>query len=81
MRQPFYHANPNQLELETTIVDSRPGRVVLEQSPFFLGVEGSFLILESSCIEAVRSRSRASSMIRSVSGTFSPTLHWNSQMT
>ncbi|WP_425643337.1 alanyl-tRNA editing protein [Agrobacterium tumefaciens] len=40
MRQPFYHANPNQLELETTIVDSRPGRVVLEQSPFFLGGGG-----------------------------------------
>lgn len=40
MRQAFYHAHPNQLTLETKIIDSRPGRVMLEQSPFFMGGGG-----------------------------------------
>lgn len=36
----FYHEHPDVLMLETTVVDARPGRVLLAQSPFFPGGGG-----------------------------------------
>ncbi len=36
----FYHEHPDVLILETAVVDARPGRVLLAQSPFFPGGGG-----------------------------------------
>jgi len=38
--RPFYHEHPDTLALETPIVDARPGRVLLAQSPFYPGGGG-----------------------------------------
>src|SRR5438105_9669656 len=40
MIRAFYHENPDILMLATEAVDSRPGRVLLAQSPFFAGGGG-----------------------------------------
>ncbi|AKQ57091.1 Alanine--tRNA ligase [Bordetella hinzii] len=36
----FYHAHPETLILETQVVDARPGRVLLAESPFYPGGGG-----------------------------------------
>ena len=36
----FCHDHPETLELETIVVDARPGRVALAQSPFYPGGGG-----------------------------------------
>lgn len=36
----FYHENPDTLVLETEVVDARPGRVLLADSPFYPGGGG-----------------------------------------
>ncbi|MFT4066906.1 alanyl-tRNA editing protein [Paraburkholderia sp.] len=36
----FYHANPETLVIETQVVDARPGRVLLAESPFYPGGGG-----------------------------------------
>jgi len=40
MSRSFYHLNPEVLTLETTVVDAKPGRVLLAESPFFPGGGG-----------------------------------------
>jgi misacylated tRNA(Ala) deacylase len=40
MSRAFYHDYPDQLTLETEVVESRPGRLVLARSPFFRGGGG-----------------------------------------
>jgi misacylated tRNA(Ala) deacylase len=40
MRRAFYHEHPDQLRLETDVLESRPGRLVLSRSPFFPGGGG-----------------------------------------
>ncbi|SED01558.1 Ala-tRNA(Pro) hydrolase [Rhizobiales bacterium GAS188] len=40
MSRAFYHDHPDQLTLETEVVESRPGRLVLSRSPFFQGGGG-----------------------------------------
>jgi misacylated tRNA(Ala) deacylase len=39
-RRAFYHEHPDQLRLETEVVENRPGRLLLAQSPFFRGGGG-----------------------------------------
>ena len=39
-RRAFYHEHPDQLRLETEVIESRPGRLLLAQSPFFRGGGG-----------------------------------------
>src|SRR5690606_13215802 len=36
----FYHENPATLMLESSVVDARPGRVLLAESPFYSGGGG-----------------------------------------
>jgi misacylated tRNA(Ala) deacylase len=36
----FYHLHPETLEIETQVLDARPGRVLLAESPFFPGGGG-----------------------------------------
>jgi misacylated tRNA(Ala) deacylase len=38
--RPFYHLNPDVHCLESTVVDARPGRVLLDVSPFYPGGGG-----------------------------------------
>ena len=38
--RPFYHEHPETLDVETHVVEARPGRVVLDRSPFFSGGGG-----------------------------------------
>jgi misacylated tRNA(Ala) deacylase len=40
MARSFYHQHPDTLVLETEVVDTRPGRVLLAQSPFYPGGGG-----------------------------------------
>ncbi|MGO4127898.1 alanyl-tRNA editing protein [Inquilinus sp. YAF38] len=40
MARSFYHENPERLILETEVIDARPGRVLLAQSPFYPGGGG-----------------------------------------
>lgn len=40
MSHAFYHQNPETLALETGIVEARPGRLLLAQSPFYPGGGG-----------------------------------------
>lgn len=40
MARSFYHENPDRLVLETEVIDARPGRVLLAQSPFYPGGGG-----------------------------------------
>jgi len=40
MARALYHEQPDTLTLETQVVDVRPGRVLLAQSPFFAGGGG-----------------------------------------
>jgi misacylated tRNA(Ala) deacylase len=40
MHRAFYHEHPGQLRLETDVLESLPGRVVLVTSPFFPGGGG-----------------------------------------
>lgn len=40
MTRSFYHQHPDTLTLEAEVVDSRPGRVLLLQSPFYPGGGG-----------------------------------------
>ena len=40
MSRLFYHLNPETLTLETTVIDAKPGRVLLAESPFFPGGGG-----------------------------------------
>ncbi len=40
MTRPYYLEHPNVLELETAVLDARPGAVLLERSPFFPGGGG-----------------------------------------
>jgi misacylated tRNA(Ala) deacylase len=40
MSRAFYHEHPGMLLLETVVLDAAPGKVVLEQSPFFAGGGG-----------------------------------------
>jgi misacylated tRNA(Ala) deacylase len=40
MAHAFYHEYPETLKIETDVVDARPGRVLLAQSPFFPGGGG-----------------------------------------
>jgi misacylated tRNA(Ala) deacylase len=38
--RPFYHEHPETLLIETAVVDARPGRVVLAESPYYPGGGG-----------------------------------------
>src|SRR5215469_14760092 len=40
MTRPFYHEHPDVLTVETTVLSSLPGRVVLANTPFFPGGGG-----------------------------------------
>lgn len=40
MTRSFYHENPETLTLATEVLDARPGRVLLVQSPFYTGGGG-----------------------------------------
>jgi misacylated tRNA(Ala) deacylase len=40
MSRLFYHLNPDTLTLDTSVVDAKPGRVLLANSPFFSGGGG-----------------------------------------
>ncbi|WP_201456053.1 hypothetical protein [Bradyrhizobium macuxiense] len=39
MSRAFYHDHPDVLQLETEVLDVRPGAVLVERSPFFPGVD------------------------------------------
>jgi len=40
MSRPFYHTHPETMSVESEIVNAKPGRVVLAQSPFYPGGGG-----------------------------------------
>ncbi len=40
MQRAFYHEHPDRLSLETDVLESRPGRLLLARSPFFPGGGG-----------------------------------------
>ncbi len=63
---------PDLLDLETEILDARPGAVLLERSPFFPGGGGQLADRGTLAWQGGEAPSRASPPIRAASGTSSP---------